>query len=56
MMTTPIVKLAKTIAVFSTFGTMWRRITRAREAPAISANLTNSRSRRLNTSPRITRA
>src|SRR5580765_7532277 len=56
MITTPIVRLASTMAEFKTFGRMWRRITRVREAPAISASLTNSRSRRLKTSPRITRA
>src|SRR5215469_6998866 len=56
MMTTPIVRLASTIVEFSTLGRMWRKITRARLAPAISASLTNSRSRRLSTSPRITRA
>ena len=56
MITTPIVKLASTIAVFSTFGRMCLTITRRLDAPAISANLTYSRSRRLNTSPRITRA
>ena len=56
MITTPMVRLASTIAEFITFGRMWRRITRVRLAPAISASLTNSRSRRLSTSPRITRA
>src|SRR6267143_2870525 len=56
MITTPIVRLANTIVEFNTFGRIWRRMTRALEAPAISASLTNSRSRRLNTSPRITRA
>src|SRR5215469_13460317 len=56
MMTTPIVRLASTIVEFNTLGGMWRKITRAREPPAISASLTNSRSRRLSTSPRITRA
>jgi hypothetical protein len=56
MITTPIVRLANTIAVFSTFGRMCLTITRRLDAPAISANLTYSRSRRLNTSPRITRA
>ena len=56
MITTPIVRLANTIVEFSTFGTMWRKITRVLLAPAISASLTNSRSRRLSTSPRITRA
>ena len=56
MITTPIVRLASTIAEFSTLGNTWRRITRALDAPAISDNLTNSRSRRLRTSPRITLA
>ena len=56
MITTPIVRLASTIAEFITLGSTWRRITRHRDAPAISASLMNSRSRRLNTSPRITRA
>ena len=56
MITTPIVRLASTIAEFSTLGRMWRKITRVREPPAISASLTNSRSRRLSTSPRMTRA
>ena len=56
MMTTPIVRLASTIVVFITLGRMWRKITLVRLAPAISANLTNSRSLRLRTSPRITRA
>ena len=45
-----------TIAEFSTLGTTWRRITRVREAPAISDSLMYSRSRRLKTSPRMTRA
>src|SRR5205809_1034669 len=48
--------VASTIAVFSTFGRMCLTITRRLDAPAISASLTYSRSRRLNTSPRITRA
>src|SRR5262249_16152678 len=56
MITTPIVRLASTIDEFITLGSTWRRITRHRDAPAISASLMNSRSRRLNTSPRITRA
>src|SRR6266436_3786879 len=56
MITTPIVRLASTIVEFSTLGNMWRKITRVREPPAISASLTNSRSRRLSTSPRMTRA
>src|SRR5881628_1319862 len=56
MMTTPIVRLASTVAVFMTFGRMCRLITRSLLAPAISASLTNSRSRRVSTSPRMTRA
>ena len=56
MITTPMVRLASTIVEFITFGRMWRMITRVRLAPAISASLTNSRSRRLSTSPRMTRA
>ena len=54
MMTTPIVRLASTIAEFKTFGSA--RQDHPGAQPAISANLTYSRSRRLNTSPRITRA
>src|SRR6266446_3264701 len=53
MITTPIVRLASTIVEFNTLGNMWRKITRVREPPAISASLTNSRSRRLSTSPRM---
>src|SRR6266850_1658419 len=56
MMTTPTVRLASTVAVFMTFGRMWRLITRHLLAPAISASFTNSRSRRVRTSPRMTRA
>src|SRR5262245_21052961 len=56
MMTTPTVRLASTVAVFMTLGKMCRLITRSRLAPAISASLTNSRSRRVSTSPRMTRA
>src|SRR6185369_7388649 len=56
MMTTPTVRLASTVAVFMTFGRMWRLITRSLLAPAISASFTNSRSRSVSTSPRITRA
>src|SRR5712692_3297376 len=56
MMTTPTVRLASTVAVFMTFGRMCRLITRSLLAPAISASFTNSRSRRVSTSPRMTRA
>src|SRR6266545_2744737 len=56
MMTTPTVRLASTVAVFMTFGRMCRLITRHLLAPAISASFTNSRSRRVSTSPRMTRA
>src|SRR6266566_5121374 len=56
MMTTPTVRLASTVAVFMTFGRMCFLITRSLLAPAISASFTKSRSRRVNTSPRITRA
>src|SRR5437588_326843 len=56
MMTTPIVREASTIVELSTLGRMWRKMTRAELAPAISDNLMKSRSLRLRTSPRITRA
>src|SRR6266508_228706 len=56
MMTTPTVRLASTVAVFITFGRMCRLITRSLLAPAISASFTNSRSLRVSTSPRMTRA
>src|SRR2546427_1623149 len=56
MMTTPTVRLARTVAVFMTFGRICRLITRSLLAPAISASFTNSRSRRVSTSPRMTRA
>ena len=56
MMTTPTVRLASTVAVFMTLGRMCRLITRSLLAPAISASFTNSRSRRVSTSPRMTRA
>src|SRR5207245_635428 len=42
MMTTPMVRLASTVAVFMTFGRMCRLITRSLLAPAISASFTNS--------------
>ncbi len=56
MMTTPTVRLASTVAVFMTFGRMCFLITRSLLAPAISASFTKSRSRRVSTSPRMTRA
>src|SRR5436190_14820554 len=56
MMTTPTVRLASTVAVFRTFGRMCFLITRSLLAPAISASFTKSRSRRVSTSPRMTRA
>src|SRR6266850_2708448 len=56
MMTTPTVRLASTVAVFMTFGRMCFLITRSLLAPAISASFTNSRSRSVSTSPRMTRA
>ena len=51
-----IVGVVGTIVEFITLGRMWRMMMRVRLAPAISASFTNSRSRRLSTSPRITRA
>ena len=56
MMTTPMVRLASTMVVFITLGTIWRIITRNLLAPATSASFTNSRSRRESTSPRMTLA
>ena len=56
MTDTPTVRLNSTMAVFVRLGRMCLTMIRALLTPVASASLTKSRSRRLNTSPRMTRA
>ena len=54
--TTPSISVASTIAEFTTFGRMCRRMIVHFEQPATMARRTNSRSFSDSTSPRTTRA
>jgi hypothetical protein len=55
-MTTPSMRVPRTMAEFSTLGRMWRRMIVFFEQPATMARRTKSRSRRESTSLRMTRA